>query len=52
MHINDDISGKLINSYEFKEESEMRAFEFSQTRNGYYQETINHLSKMDCIKIL
>ena len=35
LHINDDIPGRLINSYDFKEESEMRAFEFSMSNKKW-----------------
>ena len=35
LYVNEGIPGKSINSYDFKERSEIIAFE-SQTRNGYY----------------
>ena len=35
LYVNEGILGNVINSYDFKEGSEIRAFE-SQTRNGYY----------------
>ena len=38
LYINEGIPGKLINSYDFKEGSEIILFEVSihWTRNGYY----------------
>ena len=49
LHINEGIPGKLINSYDLKERSEI-IFEFSiSNKKWLLLGTINHPHKMNCL---